>query len=236
MKTFLSDNINGILGTVIIHLAMLVIFLLIKIGEVKEKNEDQLLIELVEEVQTMQEIVKQQKISGPIEIPSLNMQAIHNIAVNVAEKLQEEISTEKYERQVMDELGISTLRPDNTPEITQNEEVVQMEEKKKEKPKEIKNIIYKSNATITYHLEKRWHVIDIYVPTYKCQGGGTVIIQFEVDQNGFVFNPSINNTSSTNDPCLRNEALNSIRQAQFNADPAALPKQPGSITYVFFPQ
>jgi hypothetical protein len=234
VRTFVSENINGILGTIIIHMVLVMVFLIIKIGEVKDKNEDQLLIELVEEVQTIQEIIKQQ-VSGPVEIPSLDMQAIHNIAVNTAEKMKEEISTEKYEQQVMQELGIATLKPDNTPEISENEAIIQQEEKKPEKPKEVKNIIYKSNATITYNLEKRWHVIDIYVPTYKCQGGGTVVIQFVVDQNGYVINSSINDVQSTNDLCLRNEAYGSIMKAKFNADPA-LPKQQGFITYVFFPQ
>jgi hypothetical protein len=129
LKTFLSENINAILGTVIIHLVLIMIFLIVKIGQVKESNDQQMLIELVEEVQTLQEIVKQPP-SGHFEIPSLNMQSINNIAVNVDEKLKDEISTEKYEQQVMKELGISTLTPDNTPEIAKNEEVIQIEEKK----------------------------------------------------------------------------------------------------------
>jgi hypothetical protein len=235
VKSFLVNNLNAILGTIILHLILIIAFLLIKIGQVKDNNEDQLLIELIEEVQTMQEIVKQQA-AGPIEIPSLNMQAIHNVAVNVGEKLKEEISTEKYEQQVMQELGISTLQPDNNPKVTENEEIIQIEEKKQEKPKEIKNIIYKANATIQYNLANRWHVMDIYVPTYKCQGGGTVVLQFEVDQTGFVLNSSINESMSTNDECLRTEAHGSLMKARFNSDPGASAKQQGTITYVFFPQ
>jgi outer membrane biosynthesis protein TonB len=235
VKTVLNENINAILATVIIHLVLIMVFLIIKIGQVKDTNEQQMLIELVEEVQTLQEIVRQQT-SGQIEIPSLSMQSIHNIAVNVGEKLKDEISTEKYEQQVMQELGISTLTPDNTPEISENEEVIQVEEKKPEKPKEIKNIIYKSNATIQYDLSKRWHVVDIYVPTYKCQGGGTVRLFFSVDQAGTIITSSIDESQSTNDPCLRTEAQGSLLKARFNSDPSAAPRQQGTITYVFFPQ
>jgi TonB family protein len=235
VKTLLSENINAILGTVILHLSLIMVFLIIKIGQVKDRNEEQMLIELVEEVQTAQEIIKQQ-VSGHFEIPSLTTQSIHNIAVNVDEKLKDEISTEKYEKQVMDELGISTLKPDNNAKVTANEEVVQVPEKTIEKPKEVKNIIYKSNATIQYNLEKRWHVADIYVPTYKCQNGGTVILQFLVDQTGTVINAAIDEYRSTNDACLRNEAYKSILNARFNADPSAPSKQQGTITYVFFPQ
>lgn len=235
MKALPVNTMNGILGTVIIHLVLIMVFLIVKIGQVKEQNSDQLLIELVEEVQTIQELVKQQA-SGNIEIPSLGAQAIHNIAVNVGEKLNDEISTEKYEQQVLQELGISTLTPDNVKDITVNEEVIQVEDKKPEKPKEIKNIIYKDNATIQYNLEKRWHVRDIYVPTYKCQGGGTVVLYFTVDPSGIVIHTSMDESLSTNDQCLRTEAQGSLMMARFNADPEAPPKQQGTITYIFFPQ
>jgi hypothetical protein len=236
-KTFLNENLNAILGTVIIHLALIMVFLIIKIGQVKESNEQQMLIELVEEVQTLQEVIRQQQEpSGQIEIPSLSMQSIHNIAVNVGEKLKDEISTEKYEQQVMQELGISTLTPDNPNELTENEEFVQVEEKKPDKPKEIKNIIYKSNATIQYDLAKRWHVVDIYVPTYKCQGGGTVRLYFTVDPTGTVISSSFDESQSTNDQCLRTEAQGSLLKARFNAELSAPPRQQGTITYVFFPQ
>jgi TonB family protein len=235
VKTFLSQNINAILGTVIIHLALIMVFLIVKIGQVKKTNDQQMLIELVEEVQTLQETIRQ-KSAGQIEIPSLSAQTMHNIAVNVGEKLDKEISTEKYEKQVMQELGISTLTPDNSPDVKENEEIIQTEEKKPEKPKETKNIIYKSNATIQYDLPNRWHVEDIYVPTYKCEGGGTVRLYFAVDPAGTVISSSIDESQTTNDPCLRTQAQASLQKARFNSDPAAAPRQQGTITYVFFPQ
>ena len=75
VKTFLNENINAILGTVILHLVLIMVFLIVKIGQVKESSEQQMLIELVEEVQTLQEIIKQQ-LSGQIEIPSPTFTAI----------------------------------------------------------------------------------------------------------------------------------------------------------------
>lgn len=234
MKSFIHNNINGILGTIIVHLVIILCFLFFKIGEAKEKHQEQMLIEMIEELKTVEEIIKQK--SEPVEIPSLDHQTIHNIAVNTAEKLKEEISTEKYEKQVMEELGIESLKPENKIEPKENEPVVQQETKPADKPKEVKNIIYKANATIKYNLENRWHVRDIYVPSYKCKNGGTVVLQFSVDQQGNVTNASINNSESTDDQCLREEAYHSVMQAKFNYDPKAIPKQHGTITYIFFPQ
>lgn len=234
MKSFLANNINGILGTVIVHLLLIMGFLFLKIGEVRQKHQEQLLIELVEEIQTVEEIIK--KVSEPVELPSLDAQTIHNIAVNTADQMKEQISTEKYEQEVMEELGIESLKPEIPVENTENEPVIQPEEKKPEKPKEIKNIIYKANATIQYNLANRWHVRDIYVPTYKCQEGGTVVLEFTVDQQGHVIQSSFLDAKSTRDECLRNEAHRSLSKARFNSDPSAPSRQEGTITYVFFSQ
>ncbi|MBN2273227.1 MAG: hypothetical protein JXR41_02040 [Bacteroidales bacterium] len=234
MKAFLVNNINGILATVIVHLLLIMFFLFMKIGEVREQQQEQMLIELIDEMQTIEEIIKQEK--EPVEIPSLDPQTIHNIAVNMAEKMNEELSTEKYEQEVMEELGIESLKPEIKLESPEEVPVIQKEEKKIKKPKEIKNIIYKENATIRYNISNRWHIRDIYVPAYKCEEGGTVVLHFTIDQKGFVIQASIDNGLSTNDPCLRTEAHESIISARFNNDPEALPKQEGTITYVFFPQ
>ena len=234
MKTFLIHHINGILGTVIVHLLLILGFLFLKIGEVRQKQREQMLIELMDEKQTVEEIIKQ--LQEPVEIPALDAKTIHNIAVNTAEKMKDEISTEKYEHEVMEELGIESLKPEAPIDNPENEPVVQQEEKKPEKPKEIKNIIYKANATIQYNLANRWHVKDIYIPTYKCQGGGTVVLDFTVDQQGMVINSSIRDAQSTHDDCLLDEAKRSIEAARFNSDPSALPHQQGTITYIFFPQ
>ena len=43
-------------------------------------------------------------------MPKLSSGEVHSIASNVAGKLDEKISTSRYEQQVMQELGISSLK------------------------------------------------------------------------------------------------------------------------------
>ena len=99
----------------------------------------------------------------------------------------------------------------------------------------VPNVIRKDNTTVSYFLENRWHSY-IYIPTYKCQGGGTVIIDIVMNQAGKVISAIIAENKSTRDECLLEEAYRSATTARFNADSKSPAKQLGTITYVFIAQ
>jgi TonB family protein len=115
--------------------------------------------------------------------------------------------------------------------------IAQQENQKNEASRDLDrpNVIRKDNTTVSYFLEGRWHSY-IYIPTYKCQGGGTVLLDIVINPNGRVISAIIQENKSTADPCLREEAYRSAVSAQFNADPKASAKQLGTMTYVFLAQ
>jgi len=167
---------------------------------------------------------------------------MHTIASNVASKMDNEISTEKYEKQVMQELGISSLKAGGAALEKQAAEADEnaiaednSQTKEPDKDFDVPNVIRKDNTTVSYFLEGRWHSY-IYIPTYKCQGGGTVILDIVINQAGKVISALIAENKSTPDDCLREEAFRSAASAQFNADPKAPTKQLGTMTYVFLAQ
>ncbi len=96
-------------------------------------------------------------------------------------------------------------------------------------------MIRKENTTVSYFLENRWHKY-LYIPTYKCQGGGTVIIDIVINQSGRVTSATIAENKSTHDQCLLEEAYHSATSAVFNTDSKSPTKQLGTITYVFLAQ
>ncbi|MBN2481850.1 MAG: energy transducer TonB [Bacteroidales bacterium] len=236
MKRFISENINGILGTTIFHLLLIMLLLFVKIGKIREFHKEQMLLEFIDEMQTIEEILQASGEFENIEMPSLDQRTIQSIAQNVSSQLEQEISTDQYEKQIMEELGIESLKPD-VPEL--NDESPMLMEKQEiindPSPDEIKNTISNENTVVTYDLENRWHKY-IYIPAYKCEGGGTVVLSFEVNQNGSVTKVNIMNEISTSDPCLLDEAVNSARKALFNSSSVAPTIQYGTITYVFIPQ
>jgi hypothetical protein len=225
---------------------MLVIaFLWFKLGEVDKMQKEQVLIEFHEEIKPLEDKNSERTLpeEGPGEaMPVLDRQTLHSIASNVASRLDKEISTQKYEQQVMQELGISTLRSgasatDQQSQAPDENAVApeQQETTASDKDFEVPNIIRKDNTTVSYFLEGRWHSY-IYIPTYKCLGGGTVILDIVINQSGKVVSALIAENKSTNDDCLRKEAYQSAVSARFNTDAKASPKQLGTITYVFLPQ
>jgi len=221
---------------------MVIAFLWIKLGELGEVEKDQVLIAFNEEIIQPEDKADEKNLTegGGDALPLLDYQTVHSIASNVASKLDEEISTEKYEEQVMDELGISSLKTESAAESqdqTFDENAIEqtVEESEKESDLTVPNVLRKDNTTVSYFLENRWHRY-VYIPTYKCQGGGTVILDIVINQSGKVISALISENKSTRDPCLLEEAYRSAVTAQFNSDSNAPPKQLGTITYVFLAQ
>jgi len=247
MRSFFTDNVNSILGAISLHLLIIIAFLGFKLGNMEEMQKELILIEFNEEILPLED----QK-SDPEEMKSeeageelmgLNRQELRTIASNAASKLEKEISTSNYEKEVMQELGISTLEaPGAEMEKQAREEQSDenaIEQKRTDRTEErdysVPNVIRKDNTTVSYFLEGRWHRF-IYIPTYKCQGGGTIYLDIVINQSGNVVSAIIQENKSTTDPCLREEAYRSAISAQFNSDKKASTKQLGTITYVFLAQ
>jgi hypothetical protein len=243
LRTFFTNNVNSILATISLHLLVAILFLWFKLGEAHEKQKEQVLIEFNQEVKPLEDkTVKTEKASGEEEktMPALSSGEVHSIAANVSSKLDEKISTQKYEQQVMQELGINSLKssaPENAPPPSTDENAVGQtaHEDKPDQQSAVPNVIRKDNTTVSYFLENRWHRY-LYIPTYKCQGGGTVIIDIVLNQSGKVISATIAQNKSTRDECLLEEAFHSATTAVFNSDSKAPAKQVGTITYVFLAQ
>ena len=245
MRSFFTDNVNSILGAISLHLLVVLVFFWFKLGEMDEIQKEQILIEFNEEIQPLPEENRSNEMSPSNTgeaLTALDQQTLSNIASNVASKLDPEINTSEYEKQVLQELGIESLESpgaklEQSAEQATDENAIQREksETKAERNLDVPNIIRKDNTTVSYFLEGRWHNY-IYIPTYKCQGGGTVQMDIVINQQGMVISAIIQENKSTNDPCLREEAYRSAISARFNVDQKASTKQLGTIAYVFLAQ
>lgn len=246
LRRFFNDNINSILLAISIHLMVVIAFLSFKLGEDEDLQHEEILIAFNEEIVPLEEEKPEQSATDEAfgeGIPELDHQTLHSIASNVASKLDPEISTENYEKQVLQELGISTLKSPGgeleksvQEQADENAIARQAEEAENEvSASDVPNVIRKDNTTVSYFLENRWHSF-LYIPTYKCQGGGTVVMDIVINQAGKVVSALISDNRSTSDACLREEAYRSAMSAQFNADTQAPAKQLGTITYIFLAQ
>lgn len=76
----------------------------------------------------------------------------------------------------------------------------------------------------------------LVVPAYLCEGGGEVVVNVTLNNNGDVTSAAVDRARSTNDECMRTTAEKAARGSRFNLDRTAPAKHTGTITYVFVPQ
>ena len=103
-------------------------------------------------------------------------------------------------------------------------------EKEAEK-KEYTNYLKDKRTSISYSLVDR-NAYELPPPIYTCIEGGKVVVNIEVDRQGYVTDAQFNaSSSSTSNGCLVQNAIAYAQRARFS--PASRDGQKGSITYLF---
>lgn len=93
----------------------------------------------------------------------------------------------------------------------------------------------KGTVTVSYDLPGRTDVF-LYLPAYQCQFGGTVVVAITVNRNGKVINAMVDKSSSSDDDCITQMAVQAAYASKFNTSQSAPEKQKGTITYQFVAQ
>jgi len=246
-----KGKLAGILGTVIIHLIIGIIFMSLQLRSLQKTISTEYEVELAPEAEP---VVKKEK---PEELRATTIEKIlkgdeemTNIARNLSSKSEEKINPSDYIDKVKEELIKSgKLGVDNyideqkkLNELRTDEKLAIEEEpvakKVIEKPKVSQEMAanFKGPTRIYYDLVGRNHMY-LPIPIYKCQGSGLVVLGIEVDQNGNVQRAQVVERESTaSDPCLVETAINTALQSRFNPDANSPRIQLGTLTYQFVAQ
>ncbi|GAA4804309.1 hypothetical protein GCM10023330_08330 [Litoribaculum gwangyangense] len=88
-----------------------------------------------------------------------------------------------------------------------------------------------SKSTISFSLKDRQKIY-IPIPVYLCEEDGKIIVNITVNANGDVIDSYINTSSTSDNECLIERALEYANQSQFSAD-ASKTSQIGTITFYF---
>lgn len=239
----------GLLGTLMIHLVVAIIFMSFKIREIKRSQTETFSVELApaEETMTNEKLISLPK--SPMEKILQGDEDMLNIARNLASKSDQTINPDDYINMVKDELIKSgQLGKDNyideqkkQPE-TGDEDIPSGDEKEKtaeqEKPKVSQEMAanYKGPTRIYYDLAGRNHSY-LPVPIYMCKGSGKVALSIEVNQKGIVEDAKvIAGESTTDDECLIETAISTALISKFNPDVNSPRLQKGTLTYHFVAQ
>ena len=246
LKGFYEEHKIGILGTLVFHLALLLIFMIFKTQQYHKTENLDVYIDFSKlEQKTPEEIAAEEKKKEEEEYYQklLDRQLREsNRAVNVSRDLDKKINTQDYVKEVEKELESSRSEDylkeqEKIKKILNQGDIVPVNTDKKQKTKAED---YHGPTNITYRfsvppLDRK--VLDLPVPVYKCMGDGIVDVRITVDQMGNVTSAKPSVVSASMDPdCLSEVAEKYARRTVFSGDLSAPENQAAVITYQFVAQ
>lgn len=170
-------------------------------------------------------------------------EALKNLSSGAQAKMEKHLE-EQYEREVreMSKTGLFSPGTDDKPDSDKpksgksQEQQPQVQSAEKGLEKTGNKTLEASN--ITYFLTDRTTgILGLRNPVYLCQGGGMVVVDIVVNQNGDVVGARADmKRSESADPCLIAAAEDAARMSVFNVSLQAPEKQRGTITYRFISQ
>jgi len=249
MNWLYHKNIYGILGTIIVHLVLAIIFMTIKLNA-EYKNYDQaILIDLssIEELMTEE----MPEIELPSQASNQEMEAFRDIAVNVSDIPEVPFDIDAYMEQLKNEMiEAGEIGKDNYIDMMNERARREAEETNLEfierDPMERESEVLKKAAEmaanyqgptrIYYNLLNRSH-IKLPLPVYKCPDSGKVTLSITVNPYGTVIQADVmEEESSTDDFCLHEAAREAALNSRFNSGQNFPERQKGTITYIFASQ
>lgn len=240
MKRPSTDTLAGILITVSIHLAVIIV-LLLSVLEPK-LNKERMSIELdfseQEKLEKLEsELARQKALNEKLDrmlreegIESPSQSEIKNLRVDASLKDAKGIDAEQLYKdaeriQREYEQNMSRKEEDyadiSTPKEKQTEE----------EPEES----YIGPSVLSYQLDGRKGSY-LPIPAYKCIGAGEVTVIVTVNPNGDVVGAKIQDDISSEDKCLREYALKAASLSRFSKKSDAPARQLGNIVYQFIAQ
>ncbi len=232
------DQKAGLYITAIIHVAVIIVLLVVRIGtEVQRENSFVLDFTQEEERERIREERQlKENVSQLLEnlISASAGTPVRNVAVDRstlkddrgtdADELYRE--AERLAQELKDGQHREQENPDDYAALPDKTE----KEDKGEKPKP-----YSGPSVLSWSLDGR-KASHMPIPAYRCYGAGEVTVIITVDNRGTVVNAKVDDASSSADNCLRTFAIRAARLSKFSASQTAPARQAGTITYAFIAQ
>ena len=235
MRPLSPENKAGLYITAIIHVAVIVLLLAIRVGyEFKRENSFVLDFTKADEAERAREKEQLREISEEkLEelIAAASGIPVKSIAVDRS-SLKDDRSTNAEElyreaERLQQELREGSMQQE-TEEIAVTQEAAPEKKQEPSKP-------YSGPSVLYWSLDGR-KASHMPIPSYRCYGGGEVTVIIAVNNEGSVIQAKVDDAASSRDRCLRDFAVRAARLSKFSRSPEAPARQIGSITYAFISQ
>ena len=236
---------TAVMATIIIHLALAVIFMSVKVSAMKREIAAEIYLSFEEEPDP--DLEKAIELSKSEQFQGTSLDEMLNIIKNIADK-PVDIDPKEYEEMVRQEMIKSGMLEDRKTAEEQEaedqkgiDEIAMPAEEVKPKVTDVTDKpeekgTFKGPTRIFYDLAGRHHIV-LPIPIYKCEGAGQITLAIEVDRSGNVVKAEpASQLSTTKDQCLTETAVEYAYRSRFNSDLSAPARQSGFLTFVFVSQ
>lgn len=239
MKRLTPDQKAGLYITVSVHLAVIIVLLLIRIGqEIKRENSFLLDFTQQEEMERKREEAQLQQLTAEQLdrlIAAAEAVPIRNVAVDRS-TLKDDRGTNADELYKEAERLAQELKEGQQRQAEDQEAFVSAQEPVKPQPeKKVQDKPYSGPSVLSWSLDGR-KASHLPIPAYRCYGAGEVVVIIAVNNRGDVVNAKVDESVSSSDACLRNFAVRAARLSKFSSSTTAPARQMGTITYAFIAQ
>lgn len=229
----------GFYSTIIFHLVVIIICLLTAIQKVVSEETSFVLdfskLEELERVEKQEELKAQaSKELDDLLTGNASSSAYRNVAVDRSSRALKD-DRFKNPNQVYDEARELQRKLDASRAAAQREQGADEDAVSQDNLPDSNAPQYKGPSVISYSLDGR-KAVSLPVPAYKCQGGGDVSVQIQVNRKGYVVSAAVIESVSSSDECLIRSAVAAAKRSRFRASSSAAEKQVGEIVYRFIAQ
>lgn len=234
-----NGNLAGILITVSIHLAVIIILLLTVVEPSIRKQSATYEFDFTkqDEIEKLEKEVQRQKalndrLEKLLKENGVGSEPVRNVTVDRgslkddrgtdAEKLYRE--AERIQKQYEEIMS----RGDDS-------FIAMKEPRHSEKKEEEQKSVYSGPSVLSYEVPGRKGSY-LPIPAYKCMGEGEVTVNVTVNPQGKVIAASVKDDISSDDSCLRAYAVRAAQSSMFSSKAGAPAKEYGYITYRFIAQ
>ncbi|MDF1573731.1 MAG: hypothetical protein P1P86_00880 [Bacteroidales bacterium] len=243
IKRFFKENLVAILYTLIFHLAVLIIFIFVRVEGLKSDQE--LGIELEFEEKTLEQLLEEEGVEVPAEwmeeiLRQRELSSNRAVNLNVQEKLSQDISTDDYVRDLLSQIEEARNQEDREKleelqAILASADYVPPSAEEEEESGE-----YAGPTSITFEfLEEPLSraKLMLTVPVYRCQGSGVVKVEVAVGPDGRVVDAEVLQPILGSDKvCFSDAAVSAALSSRFRIELSGPERHRAIITYSFIAQ
>lgn len=244
LQRLYRDNLNAIVATLAIHLAVMVFLLFSELRNSMDLPAASLFVDLTSEQIKTQEVDKD-KVETADQSLALNGARTgghnSNRAYNLGDLNSKSSGDPFFDKEYAKEVAAAKeLANDVNKNLAKKipligdipMPVATTEGMTRE---EVKRSTFKGKSNIHYLLGNRYH-LQLPIPVYLAQGGGEVVVDIVVNRTGQVIGAEPRESSKLSDLTILAYAKQAAEKTIFNEDQKAPEKEHGTITYLFVAQ